>query len=308
MNRARWRNRISPPSILLGTALLLSAVSTAILGAGTNRTLADSRCPATPSEAARAALRAGTGASARIDQIISRRGELVGRMLNVQRASGTNVAVVLPAESFVGRRMGDLVVYTRSSAGAGSEVHVVDIESGCDTRVASPTDVVRSAVIDPSGSAAYVHSVTRIGRRDAGVVRHDLATGTSSLAVPPLPPSEEFGPTFATELTWSVGGDALAVQSCGFERCRTRILDVAAGDVSTFDAPGQGALIGLTAAHLVTYADCHGLPCAVISIERQSGRASVLVDDAYGASLAAGSNGAALLTIETATGIVEVER
>lgn len=307
MNRAR-RNRIGPPSVLLGTALLLSAVSTAILGAGSNRTMADARCPATPSEAARAAVRAtpGHGASARVEQIMSHRGELTGRLLNVQRANGTYLAVALPPESFIGQPVGDLVVYTSYTAAAGSAVHLVDLVNGCDVIAVSPAEIVRSALVDPHGAAIYVHSVTRVGRSDDGVQRFDLASAASTLVVPPLPPSDDAGPTFATELRWSLDGSALAVQSCGFEACRTRVLSIDSGSVATFDAPGQGALIGLTSQHLVTFGACAGLPCSVLGIDLSTAATSVLADTAWSATLASGPDGSGVVTIDTDAGTTEV--
>ena len=308
---ARWRDRIGPPIALLGIALLLTAVVPAALAAGSKILTADSTadgCSASPALTARAASRGPSGrAIARVRELVSRRGELTGRTLSVDRAGRPGLNIALPPESFVGQRVGDLMLYTRDADG-GSSVHLVDVESGCDLVVAEPDDIVRSAILDPSGSAFYLHSVTRGDRRDNGVHRTDLTTGVTSRVVPPLPPSDEFGPTFGTELRWSLDGSALAVQSCGFEACRTRVLDVASTDVAVFDAHGQGALIGLTKAHLVTFADCPGLPCAVLSIDLESGASTTLADEAMGASITAAPDGVGHLIIETAAGVLEVTR
>lgn len=308
MNRARRRTRFGPPSILLGTAVLLSAAIPAIWSAESPRTLADARCPATPSEAARAAGRAIAGgrASVRVEQVVSRRGELTGRVLDVHGASDASLAVALPTESFVGQPVGDLVVYTTYTASAGSAVHLVDLVNGCDVIAVSPAEIVRSALVDPRGAAIYVHSVNRVGRRDNGVQRIDLASAASTLVVPPLPPSDAVGPTFATELRWSLDGNALAVQSCGFEACRTRVLSIDSGSVATFDAPGQGALIGLTSQHLLTLGACAGLPCSVLSIDLSTAATSVLADAAWSATLASGPDGSGVVTIDTDAGTTEV--
>lgn len=304
---ARWRDRIGLPSTLLGSALLLTAVVPAALSAGPAITDAEGECPAGPMAVVRAALHPPSErATTRVQQLLGRRGELTGRVLTVERSGRAPVGLSLPPESFVGRRVGDLIVYTLDTSESGSSIHLLDVESGCDVIVAHTSDVVRSALLDPTASAIYAHSVTREGRQDNGIMRVDLSSAETNLAVPPLPDSDAFGPTFGTELRWSLDGTALAVQSCGFERCRTRILDVASGALATFDAPGQGALVGLTSAHLVTLADCAGLPCDVVSIDLASRAMATLAEDALGASLNAWVGGSAIVSIETAAGVVEV--
>jgi hypothetical protein len=309
MIRARWRYEVGPPSILLGIALAMIAVLSATSAAATPSAAADSGCPSTPSRAARAALGESDDRAAdyaRVEHQLTRRGELTGRVLKLQRSGAPELAVPLPAESFVGERVGDVIVYTRV-AGGRSEVHLVDVVTGCDTRVATPDQIVRSAVLDASASAIYVHSVTGAGRRDAGVERHDLASGTVSRAVPPLA-TAELGLIFGTELRWSTDGSSLAVQSCGFAWCLTRIYEVATGLIATFDGSDQGALIGVSPAHLITFGACPGLPCAVRSVDRRTGSEEVLVEEAHGARLTPSQDGAALLSIQTAGGTIEVAR
>jgi len=304
---ARWRDRIGLPSTLLGSALLLTAVVPAALSAGPAITSAEGECSAGPMAVARAALHPPSDrATTRVQQLLGRRGELTGRVLTVERSGRAPVGVSLPPESFVGQRVGDLLVYTLDTPESGSSVYLLDVENSCDASILQMSDVVRSAALDPDGSAVYFHSVTRSERRDNGVHVSDLSSGATVRAMAPLAASDEFGPTFGTELRWSLDGTALAVQSCGFERCRTRILDVASGALATFDAPGQGALIGLTSAHLVTFADCAGLPCDVVSIDLASGAMATLAEEALGASLGAGVGGAAIVSIETAAGFMEV--
>ena len=308
---ATWRDRVGPPKALLGIALLLTAVTPAALAAGSQILAAEARadgCSASPAATARAALRnASNRAFLNVRELLGRRGELTGRVLSVDRAGRTGLSITLPPESYVGPRIGDLVVYTRDSVVGGSSVHLLDLEAGCDLAISQPEDVVRSAIVDPTGSAVYVHSVTRGDRRDNGIHAIDLATGVTRQVVAPLPLSAEQGPTFGTYLGWSLDGGALAVQSCGFEACRTRLLDVASAKVTTFDGHGQGALIGLTNEHLVTFADCHGLPCDVLSIDLATGVSAMLAEDAVGASISAAGDGAGILTIQTAAaGVIEV--
>ena len=115
--------------------------------------------------------------------------------------------------------------------------------------------------------------------------RFDLASGATALVVPPLRPSDDFGPIFGTELHWSVDGSHLAVQSCGFSLCLTRVLDAASGVLATFDEDSQGAFIGLTVDHLLTYGECPGLPCEVVSTDLGTGACRCWLPSASSATL-----------------------
>lgn len=317
MSRARRRDRFGPPSILLGTAILVSLAATPLANAavapahpsGTQPAAAPYACASTPAAAARAAGRkqAGDRATVRTDEQLDTGGQLIGRQVAVHASNGIDAAVSLPVESFVGERVGDAMVYTRA-VGGRSEIHVIDLSNGCDVTLAKMQSVVRSAVLDASGSALYVHGVAGAGRRDAGVTRYALDGGSAQLVVAPLPDDVRFGLTFGTQLSWSIDGATLAVQSCGIDACRTRLLDVASGVVSMFDAPGQAALIGVTPMHLVVYGDCPGLPCSVIGIARSTGASQTLAEEAWSASIAAGEGGTAVVSIETAAGIIEVNQ
>lgn len=308
MERARRRDQIGPTLLMMATALLIAAAFPA-LGVGPPAKAAGpsaAACRAFDGWAVSMAAisrRASTASFRDLAQLTTL-GESTGRRLEVQAATGARVALALPAESFVTRPVGNVLLYGGDLPGSGSEVHAVDLATGCDTTLARPVDIVRSAAIDPAGHRLYVHSVTRAGRRDAGVTRYDILTGESNEALAPLPDSEVFGPTFGTELRWSVDGSALAVQSCGVGICRTRILDTTTGRVESVDH-GHGPIVGLTSRTLYAFEDLHGLPSAVLAFDRQSGLLTTLVDEAFDASLEpAGS--AALLRIETAAGNLEV--
>jgi hypothetical protein len=262
-----------------------------------------------PAGAARAALgplnaRAGL---ARAQSQLGKRGELTGRLLTIPNAAGPEQSIALPVESSVAPAAGNLVVYTRHTPTTGSEVRALNVADGCDIQLAAPAEIVRSAVLDPTATALYVHSVTRVDRSDAGVTRHDLATGIATQVVPPLRPSEDFGPIFGTELHWSVAGDSLAVQSCGFNECLTRVLNGAAS-LATYDAAGQGQFIGLTRGHLITFASCPGLPCGVLSADLSSGAVTVLADEGFAATLTPTGGGNARLQIQTSSGSVEIDQ
>ncbi len=308
---ASWRDRIGPPSILLGSALMLTAAipaATAVVSRPIPGPVA--ACPGSPAKAARAAQRDGVqpdNVGVRAEARFTSRGELTGRVLRLEHAARPAVSISLPPESFVSERTGDAIVYTRSGGGTGSEVHIIDVESGCDTIVARPAGIVRSAILDRTASAVYVHSVTRAGRKDAGVERHDLADKSVTTAVPPLAPSADTGPTFATELRWSIEGWSLTVQSCGFARCLSRILDIATGDLATIGGLDQGALIATTHGQLITFATCPGLPCPVVAFDVGSGLGQALADEAMDARVATRADGSHVLHIATAQGALEVE-
>ena len=141
---------------------------------------------------------------------------------------------------------GDALIYTTSIAGK-SEVHLIDLASGCDALLARPAGTVRSAVLNPDGTAMYVHSVTYPNRTDAGVARYALDGSAQQQALPPISDDARFGLTFGTQLGWGSDETTLSVQSCGIESCRTRLLDAQSGAITTFDADGQGPIVGVTA-------------------------------------------------------------
>jgi hypothetical protein len=307
MGLARFIGRVGPPVVLLLPAMMLTAALPAPFVAAP---LAPARvdCKSvTPSAAARSALTAsgGTPASASVRGQLNTLGELVGRNLTAQSGSSAPLSVTLPTESFVGRPSGDVVVYTRYAPTTGSEVRALNPQTRCDVRLAAPAEIVRSAVLDKTATAVFVHGVTRSTRSDAGVMRFELQSGASSQVVAPLQLSDELGPIFGTDLRWSVDGNALAVQSCGFSSCLTRVLHLWTGAVSEYAAPDQGGFIGLSEDHLVTYAACGGRPCDVLSTDLHTGEVLLLAHDAIDVqSTSAGS--AVSLTIQTAAGQIEV--
>lgn len=312
---SRWRHRL--PALIITAALPLAAfVMHLSAGAAVPIALAgrspqaDETCPSLdPATAGQAATRQpATAARLTLADNLDKSGELAGRRLSLDGASGRLAHIDLPAESSVADPLGSAVVYTVAPVDASSEVYVLDADSGCDSRLAQSSEVIRSAIISGAGDAIYLHSVSRAQRNDLGVTRIDLASGEATLVVPPLPPSADFGPTFGTELRWNTERNALLVQSCGFSSCRSRVLDPASGRIASYDHAGQGELIGLTASHLLTYAACGGLPCDVLSTELSTGTVSTLSTSAFAASLIGDTTGRYVLRIETVDGITEVEQ
>jgi hypothetical protein len=298
---ARWRTSFRPPLIppvMMGTAALISLAAAQMTSAApllaTQTGAAD--C-ASLTGAQRAAGRHSSHAPA-IGQKLDARGEFVGRSVSFV-ASGRSFVLTLPAESFVGDQRGDALVYTMS-LGSKSEIHLVDLATGCDGVLARISGVARSALLSPAADSVYVHSVASPSRADAGVARYGL-DGSAQLVVPPPPEDDRFGLTFGTQLGWSSDAGTLFVQSCGQDACRTRLLDVASGIISTFDATDQGQIVGVTPAHLVAFQACPGLPCGVASIDRVTGGRDIVASDAWSAEMHGET-----LDVETADGTVEV--
>ena len=304
MSRARWRDLFGPPVALLGIALLLTAAIPVVGLAAGRQPPAPVACPPAL-ELVSARERHAAPGKARHHADLSVSGELTGQTLVLTTVVGEK-SIALPAEAFVGEAAGDLLVYTSYTTAGGSAIHLVDAASGCDTVAATPAQIVRSAVLDPTGTALYVHSVNRKGRADNGVARVDLASGASTVVIPPLKTDDAFGPVFGTLLAWSADGMALGVQSCGFEACLTRVLNPGSGAIATFDARGQGAFIALSATHLVTYGDCPGLPCAVLATDLASGAVATLAESAWEVAVSPNPDGSVDLRIQTAAGKSEV--
>jgi hypothetical protein len=298
------------PTAVLAAGLMIAAVLFPNIVAGQRPALiGPPDCPPlATSEIARAATAKVPRARERsvAEAVISRAGDLTGRQLTVASTALGEVTVSLPPESFVADPVGSLVVYTSYTPRQGSDVHAVDIQAGCSLLLLHSTDVVRSAVLDPGGTELYVHAVSAAERRDLGVSRHDLANGKAVLVVEPLEPAEPYGVTFSTELRWSTDAQALAVQSCGFALCRTRVLDVADGRVRTYAGDGHGPLIGLTGRTIYVLADSHARPAALLTIDRPSGTLSVVRDEVYDARIEQ-LDGAPRLLIETPAGTEEVQ-
>ena len=301
--RSGFRPPFGPPIVVMGAAALISLAAAQLASAAPLPMQLVAAAPdcQSPHGAARAAGR-HLGAAPLIADNIDGSGQLAGRAITGNAQGGKQFSIALPVESAVTPANGDALVYTRATGGK-SEVHLVDLATGCDALLARPGGTARSAVLGPAADVVYVHSVSFPARADLGVARYALDGSSSQPVVPPLPGDDRFGVTFGTQLGWSTDGATLFVQSCGASQCRTRLLDVAAGSITLFDADGQGQIIGVTPNHLVTYAGCGGLPCGVLSIDRATGATATLADEAWSASF----DGTAV-RIETAAWIVEVEQ
>lgn len=299
MVESRWLRWIGPGIVALGA---VGIVASTTVGAGP-RAWAPRACVGPPGERV-AAARDGTPPTPdlsadpwfRLDPVAADDGSLRGERLVVGRFGDVLArSIDLPREAFAAGPFGRIVL-TGSDDGSSSRLELLDVGAGCSWLVATERDVIRRATIDASGAVLYEMRVDRATRADLGIWRRRLdATVPAEPVLGPIAPDPTFGVTFSTELTWDLAGERLAVQSCGEYACRTRLLDPNDGSVAMLAEPDLGLLVGVDEDTVVTYADCHGLPCPVVSTDIATGVRRVLADDAGAAMLVDGPRGATLV-------------
>ena len=299
MVESRWLRWIGPGIVALGAVALIGSTT---VGAGT-RTWAPRACAGPPTDRPPRRARStpatpGDLAAApwfRLDPVAADDGSLGGQRLVVGRFGATLTRTLdLPAESFAAGPFGRTVL-TGADDGSTSRLELVDVVGRCSWLVATERDVIRRATIDPAGATVYEMRVDRATRADLGIWRRGLdAASPAERILDPIAPDARFGITFSTEFAWDLAGERLAVQSCGEFACRTRVLDPRGGPVRVLDAPDLGLLVGVDGERVVTYADCHGLPCPIVStdiatgtrtVARRCRRTATLVRTADGARL-----------------------
>ena len=305
MVESRWLRWFGPGVVALGAVGLIASTT---VEAGT-RAWTPGDCGGPPGgriEAARVARPVSPADLAgepwfRLDPVAADDGSLRGERLALGRLGEAQArSLDLPAESFAAGPFGRTVL-TGGDDGSRSRVSLVDVVNGCAWLVATERDVIRRATVDPAGTTIYEMRVDRATRADLGVWRRPLdGSAPAERFVEPIDPDVRFGMTFSTELSWDLAGDRLAIQSCGEFACRTRLVDPDDRSVATLDAPDLGLLIGVDGDVVVTYADCHGLPCPIVSTDIVSGVRSVLAG-AAGAATVVGADGGARLVHETST-------
>jgi hypothetical protein len=279
----RWLLRLGPPLVALVALGLVASVSAGAgdrpwdppdcgPGADSAPLAAAHSRPATPE-------RLVGEAWFRLDPVLDAGGTLAGQRLEVGLHGGGSRHLELPPESFAAGPFGR-VVLVGSDDGKVSTVRAIDASAACARLIARETSVVRRAVIDPTGSTVYEFRVDRASRADLGVWRRPLAGGPAERVVASLPADARFGRTFSTELSWSLEGDRLVVQQCGYSSCRTRLVDPGTGQVSTIARPEFGELVGVADGRVVVYAACRGLPCPILSVEASTGRTALVADEA----------------------------
>ena len=294
MLESRWARRIGPGIVALGAVAIVASTT---LGAR-ERAWDPPPCPGLP-DAAASRDGGATGVWYRLDPVLDA-GRLVGQRLAVGVAgAGRPRTLALPGESFAAGPFGRAVL-VGADDGRSSTLSLVDPAAGCARIVATSADVIRRATITPDGTTLVETRVARESREDLGVHARSLHGAASDRPLlPPIGADARFGPTWTTELAWSVEGDRLAVQSCGALDCRTRILDPATGGVDMIDEPGLGDMVGLGAGRLIVHGACGGLPCPLLAVPIDGGPVETVDDAAGQAVLTVGSDGRPFLVHES---------
>lgn len=225
-------------------------------------------------------------------------GQLTGQRLLVGKpGSGPARWLDLPPESFAAGPF-DGRVLVGTDDGRRSTLRVLDPVADCARTIATSEAVIRRATITPDRRAVLEMRVTRAGRVDQGVYRRSLILADRVRQVlPPITPDARFGPTWSTEFTWSLDGRRVAVQSCGAEACRTRVMDPDGRDPWSVADPSHGDLIGVAGDRLLLYAACGGSPCPILAVDR-GGRKTTLVAEAGPASIGTDAGGRAVVFFE----------
>lgn len=315
MSKRRW-------PVLLGPPLLFIAAVAAVVGlAGP-----PAKAGAAPSIARLAACAPGHGASAgptngawwkTIDRTDAT-GALIGRQLFIGSGTRAVAAATLGVESSVSGPVDGLVVVTEDD-GARSVVRLADVGGRCSITVDERSDVVRTAIIDPTDGAVFAHVVARGSRADLGTFRF-ARTGaghwSTTLVAGPLTGAlaAEVGQVYGTGLAVDAGSRHLAVQSCTDLACLTRIFDLGKPGAAPVIVRGedQGPMLGYAGQSLVTWSACVGYPCPMLAWDPGAARARQLTAGADAAALSrdgrrlvafvAGEAGGRLTEIAVGTG------
>lgn len=214
-------------------------------------------------------------------------GSLIGHVLRVaQGDTGAMAAVELPSEAFAdGPYDGGALV--GSDDGKESTLRFV-APRGCGRVIQRTTEVIlRRATISPDERLLITFRLERDTREDRGVWIAPIdAPEDARPLLPPLPPSDDFGVTYATTLRWAEDG-RLIVESCGQSECRFRVVDPATGDVVTITDRGYDQAIGLIDDRLYLMAACGARPCPVVERNVRTGATREIIPAALSATLVA---------------------
>ena len=232
----------------------------------------------------------------RLDPVLDGDGALSGHHLSLglDGERGTRSLDLAP-ESFAAGPFGRLIL-AGSDDGRVSHLSAIDVAGGCTWAIAEEAAVIRRATLDPAGVAIFEMRVDRATRVDLGIWRRPLDGSTPAVRVlEPIADDGRFGRTFATDFSWDLAGERLAVQSCGETACRTRVLAPQGGTTALVDDPELGPLVGLVEDRLVTYGACRGWPCPIVSTDLGNRERRVLAEASGAAVVVAAPDGARLV-------------
>ena len=217
----------------------------------------------------------------RLDPVLDGGGTLAAMRLAAGVASGPTFRVDVPAESFASGPVGGRILVGEDD-GVRSRLRLLDTARGCWSLVGLESAVVRSAVMGADASVIYEHRVDRASRADLGVWRRHVASGQTKRVLEPIARDDGYGPTFTTEVTEAGDGRVIAT-SCGVRACRSRVLEVATGQVTM--VPGIGPVIGLAGDRLIAMGICDALPCHVEAIDLRTDARTRVTDGVTAAAL-----------------------
>lgn len=294
MQESRWLRLVAPGLIAIAVAGWLgSSAAPAVARPWNPQACAGGTAPPSAARSSPIALTdVGSQAWYRLDPILDRAGALAGQRLSFGLDRERQARFLdLPAESFAAGPFGRSIL-VGSDDGVRSRLRLLDVPNDCFVDVGDDDDVIRRATIAADGARLYEMRVDRLTRADLGIWLRSLAGDTEPVQVlPPISDDERFGRTFSTELSWSLDGSRLVVQSCGELACRTRVVDPASGSVAALDQPGFGTLVGVEGDTLVSYAACRGLPCPIVAVDLEQGSVTTVTDAAVSAVLVATASG-----------------
>lgn len=292
MARRRWSIWLGLPVALVAIGLILSRFQAGAEAGGRKTAPPAGACAASPiatTGAGKPDREVGAGSWWRIADRQDEDGALAGRQLTVGRGGAATRTLDLRIESAASGPVGGVIVVTNDD-GRRSEVMLAAAADGCAWLVDESQDVVRGAILDPADGSVLAHLVDRETRADLGTWRFGSGGLPSDLAEPelvaPPPAIDALGPIWATDLRLDPAGTTLAVQSCGEERCQTRLFDLRAPDRAPVVVAGeQGRLIGFAGPRLVTWAACPLIPCAVVAWDPAPGEHRTILDRAEAAAV-----------------------
>ena len=272
--RYRVRQKILVPLVLAGFgAIALLALRVQVPGPsepGATRG-PDATAAACPSALRRGADEPGRAAWFTFRDRSDSNGSLIGYVLRLARGGSSDVTgLELPAEAFADGPYDDGAL-VGSDDGQVSTLRLLG-PRGCGRVLRTASDVIiRRATIDPGSRQLVTFHLARDTRQDLGVWTAPIDDpGSLRELLPPLPPSDAFGITFATSLRWSQDGQRLVVESCGQSECRYRIVDIGTGQVVTVDDPGYDQVVGLVGDRLYLIEACGARPCPIVERDLQS--------------------------------------
>ena len=144
-------------------------------------------CPEGADAVGEAARRRDTAAASRVRRAahFDDRGELTGAAWASRRQMVASSRSSCPS-SRSSPRHSVTRSSTRSPAWTARRSTLIDLASGCDSLLAQPAAIVRSALLDPSGAALFVHASRRRAGATTASFRLPLDGSVAERVVPPL--------------------------------------------------------------------------------------------------------------------------